>query len=168
MKTIKLRDQMGVVRSFQGEIIPGATNDIQREDENGRRPRWVEMQAYRHADGGYVLHRNGRTAPVYHRIASTCADSRHVLMHASELPSSAMACPRCNPPEMNKVAVEQDRPIVDRCLEPEDIVRVLTEYRQTGGGRQPYLSRPAEELLKNLAKVDPDFAESWEETEVPI
>ena len=67
MKTIKLRDQMGVVRSFQGEIIPGATNDIQREDENGRRPRWVEMQAYRHADGGYVLHRNGRTAPVYHR-----------------------------------------------------------------------------------------------------
>lgn len=173
MKTIRLRDQLGVMRSFEGEPIPGATNDIQRTDEDGEaRLRWVEMQLYRHADGGYILYRVGRTAPVYHRVGAACADSRHEKMPAHKLPESAVPCDRCKPLGMKApktlVSVEQDRPLLDRCYEPEDVVRVLIEYRNTGGGKQPYLSRPAEELIRNAARADTDFQESWAEIEMPI
>ena len=183
MKTIRLRDQRGMTRSFEGEILVGPTGPVRvsTRDDDPDKPRWVEMALYRHADGGYVLHRVGKSV-LFHKLPNECGKGREqagtrtrigqleddAVAHARPLFPNDKPCLKVHELQTGddfEYAMEADRPIVDRCEIPEHVIDALTEERS--GSREPYFSKPARRLLELAAEADLAIKQALD-SEVPI
>lgn len=160
MALIQIPDQH-VVREFQGELIA--------ENRTHQPLRWAEFRIYRHAEGGYVLHRAGRSV-VYHRADTTCrtagGTAPGIPATVAGLPDDATPCEKCQPSwpldleDDEPVRMETDRNTVDRCQTAADVVDALTRFRQRGTGKKIVkVSEPVAELLELAARADPAFAD---------
>lgn len=174
---IRLRDQLGRLRPFMGTVLrlPDGSPVHYSTYERGK-VRWVEMTVYEHHDGGYVLHRLGKSLVFHsyeHEPRSRCKKVptwREISFR--QLPDNAVPCRDCLPPDELEEGTasfywaEQDRPMLDRCPQPVDLIRVLTERRP--GSRVEYLSEPAQEILALAAKADEAIHSVYHDREEPI
>lgn len=177
---IRLRDQLGRLRPFMGTVLrlPDGSPVHYSTREPGK-VRWVEMTVYEHHDGGYVLHRLGKSLVFHAHDRETQARRGRCKkvptwkeLSFRQLPDDAVPCRDCLPPDELEEGVasyywfEQDRPMLDRCLEPASLITVLTERRP--GSRVEYLSEPAQEILALAAKADEAIHSVYHDREEPI
>lgn len=159
--TIEIRDRDGKLSQvvFEGELMtPPVTT------ENDDKTRWVEFRLYRRNDGGYVVHRTGKSL-IYHKLDTTCqtrgGSLRGYPARASSLPTDAEPCDWCNPPwpedlaPDTQVRFEEDRDTITRVRTAGEVVHSLT---WDAAAQKERWSRPVMDLVKAAAEVDEEFA----------
>lgn len=129
--------------------------------------RWVEFEVYAQRDGGWLIHRIGRSN-IYHRADTSCTTrtgrQSGDLASIDQLPDDAMPCPRCEPPfpqdlpeGPGTVRYEFPRHTWDACPTPELVREKLTTIRSRDGSVTVHMSDPVADLLRQLARRYPEF-----------
>lgn len=146
--------------AIEGELL--------KEVTSGAWPRWIEIGVYKLDDGGYAVHRVGKSK-VYHREDTPCSTVKGLpsgkLVTVDNLPDDAEPCRVCNPvspqdmDDDEQIRMEVDRPVLaifNGAQKAQDfIVTVRDRYTQRPG---VFVSNPVAELIQALRGIDPDWA----------
>lgn len=131
------------------------------------RIRWSENTVWRLDSGKYAV-LAGSYSHIYHTDPTTCRNYGGAFSGqpypVRELPDTAEPCHVCNPPGPDdlyaddKIRFEVPRQEMDICDSPEDVIRVLTNYRKHSGSRATGVSEPIRALIQLCREADQDFA----------
>lgn len=147
------------VLKFDGKLL--AESDSRRRGS----ARWIEFKLYRTNGGTYVLSRVG-VSHIYH--SSVCGlVTRYGLheAHVTDLTQDSMPCEECHPDLEDPVIYpEEFRHWTLTSDEPEAILNAL--YKEDYGGAR-YLTRVAERLLEDAARVDRGISDVYRVEYIP-
>lgn len=148
-----------VTRIYQGDPEPV------RSASSGEL-RWSEFELYRLDDGGWLVHRNGRSV-VYHRAGTSettvTGSPPGRLGTVDDLPDDAEPCSSCRPPlprdlgEDEDIRVETDRHKLDVLRTPEQVVGTLVRNRGRDGSESFMVPAPVADLLDQAVRRWPEF-----------
>lgn len=129
--------------------------------------RWSEFELYRLEDGGWLLHRNGRSV-IYHAIdcpeRTATGQPKGRRGTVEDLPDDAEPCAACNPPlprelsDDTPVRYETDRHRVDVLRTPDEVIDVLVRNRSRDGTETYTVAAPVADLLDQAARRWPEFS----------
>lgn len=157
------------IRELEGEKIAGTVSNRPHPVTGKLRARWTDLDLYRSAAGGYVLHKVNRSR-VWHlpgaahiRIPGTMA--------AADLPPDAVYCAVMPPRDgreqcpvigrrqaydLAEVVTEEPQYAVFRCADYDAVIgRLAQAFRRISQGAE---SDPVRQLLAEAARNDPAFA----------
>lgn len=153
-------------KAINGEKLAGVSSQAW--------PRWIEIDVYSRDEGGFAVHRVGKSV-VYHREDTPCAtvsgapSGRPVTV--DNLPDDAVPCQVCRPlaPEVlgdlsdhgekPVIRLEVDRPVLavfENAARAQDFI-VTVRDRYTG---EPgtHVSPPVAELIGKMREASPEWA----------
>jgi hypothetical protein len=158
-------------------LIPGRTRNTEIDGEllcpgvttkNRRSRHWVEIEIYRLASGGYLIHRAGMSY-VYHRADTSCTvksgAAKGEPATVDDLPDEAVPCGACRPPypedlaDDEQVRFEFPRHTFDKCETAAQVIEKLTTIYKPDGSVEIRTPAPVRELLEYAAAADPEFAD---------
>lgn len=162
MEAILIEDRFSPPQEFEGVQIGKSTS--RRQASNS----WVDMSAYRLADGSLLLHRVGMSL-IYHTSPTRCVTysgrPRGDVATIDDLPDDAVPCQACRPPhpldlgDDEKIRFEFPRNTLDVCPGyPEMVTKLTTMHARDTNIRTTAVSEPVRDLLAQCAKNDPEFA----------
>jgi hypothetical protein len=131
-------------------------------------PAWAEVEVYKLADSGYLVHRTG-VSLVYHTPGTACTTrderQRGEPAGVDDLPDDAEPCPKCRPPYPRElpdgpatVRYEFPRHAFDGCDTPERVAEKLTVIRHRDKTQSVQFSQPVNDCLEECARNDAGFA----------
>jgi hypothetical protein len=157
-------------------LIPGRHRNTEIDGEllcpgvstwNRRSRHWVEIEIYRLASGGYLIHRAGMSV-VYHTADTRCVikdgTQRGDAATVDDLPDEARPCPACLPPwpqdlgDKEPIRFEFPRHTFDKCWTAAQVIAKLTTIYKSDGSIEVREPAPVMELLDKAAEVDEAFA----------
>jgi hypothetical protein len=144
---------------FEGELLVPEVSTYSDD-----KARWVEFRLYRKDEGGFVVHRTGKSL-IYHKANTRCAirsgDQPGQPTPVQDLPEDAEPCERCKPPWADQlpgafiVRFEGDRNTITHVKTAAEAVRVLTWDARA---QMEIWSEPVSRLLMAAAGADDEFA----------
>lgn len=156
---------------INGTEIAKVSSKYGAPGQNRRTPRirWSENTVWRLDSGKYAV-LAGSYSHIYHTDPTSCRTFGGAFsgqpFPVRDLPREAEPCYVCNPPwpdeltAAEKIRYEVPRQQMDICDTPEDVIRVLTNYRKHSGSRATGVSEPIRALIQLCREADPDFADA--------
>jgi hypothetical protein len=133
----------------------------------GNKPRWVEFDLYKMANGEYMVSRVGFS--VYYHDESCFTVGRNHLSRADglELPAEYAPCEKCKPFRGNPEGVfpETPRPAAWRCPDAEGVVDSLKKEDENNGVL--YLTNVVKRLLTEASGLDKDISDAFYYERIP-
>jgi hypothetical protein len=136
---IELRDSDGRWVRFRGVRISEASS------WESWKLRWFEIRIYKREDGGYVVHKVGRSV-VYHLPGCETITGRVDLDMVDEPDGSRIPCPRCKPElSDDPVVLERDKSNIHESV---DVNGMVMSLYQTDGDGIRFISKTARAALR--------------------
>jgi hypothetical protein len=146
---------------IDGELVCEGVSTWNRKSRH-----WVEIEIYRLASGGFLVHRAGMSY-VYHTATTGCTvkggAQKGEPAFVDELPDEAVPCGACRPRypeelgEAEEIRFEFPRHTFDKCDTPAQVIEKLTTIYKPDGTIEIRESAPVRELLDKAAEADEEF-----------
>jgi hypothetical protein len=155
-----------------GRVIEGvpacAPVSAETDDAGNKKDRWAEIELYLLDNGAWLAHRTGMSV-VYHRADTRCrtraGGQSGEPACIDDLPDEAVPCVICQPraPQFlagtpGEIRFEFPRHTWDEAPTPQLLKLRLTTSRSRDGTVSVFTSDLVAELLRNAAKIHPEFA----------